>query len=474
MTRPRFYEKLFKKGKGKTKNHVSTSQEEVRLPGLNVDGVFFPFEKETTIWQLRMPSSALSHMEDADVSLLTLDHPAFLSMEVFEDSQGLSFRYELPQKSLDFSELEAQSPADKLRFGLNLLGLSSILDLPLTTTLDPDNLYIAPDLQVRIAYRALPAHMVPFSFTESDFLREWKAVMVSLFTDYAFKELVIGALETVDLPTFLEGLLACQSLEEAKTFTQEAYEEEREKEDATFIQVSAKRHQFYKLGSIWLGALAGILFLPLVYLVFIQAPYKERLLKADTAYLKLDYTGVITTLSPISVNRLPVTQKVELATAYIKGLPFSDDQRQVIMNNVSFQSDELYLTYWIEIGRKQLDQAIDTGKRLNDSDLIIYALVQKMKAVREDDKLSGQEREQTLSSLQAEYKKYWDERVTNLAEENPNASSDKKEGEGTAGTSQTSNSTSPSSTSSTAPEATPAPSAPTSSEQSPASSSSSN
>ena len=474
MTKAGFYQKLFKKGKGKTKNHVITSQEEVRLPGLNLDGIFMPFEKETTIWQLRMPSSALSHMEEADVSLLTLDHPAFLPMEVAEDAQGLVFRYVLPHESLEFSDLKNQTSANKLRFGLNLLGLASILELPLSTTLDPDNLFISPDLQVRIAYRALPAHMVPTRSTDVGFLEEYKVLMVSLFTSYAFKDLDTGALETIEFPPFLEGLLACQNLEEAKLFTREAYDEECEKEAATLVQVSARRHQFYKLGSIWLGAVASILFLPLVYLVFIQAPYKERLLKADTAYLKLDYTGVITTLSPISVNRLPVTQKVELATAYIKGLPFSDDQRQVIMNNVSFQLDELYLTYWIEIGRKHLDQAIDTGKRLNDSDLIIYALVQKMKAVREDDKLSGQEREQSLSSLQAEYKKYWDERVTNLAGENPSSSNDKKEGGTTPSTSQTESSSTPASSSSTSQDTTPTPSAPASSEQPPASSSSSN
>ena len=37
----------------------------------------------------------------------------------------------------------------------------------------------------------------------------------------------------------------------------------------------------------------ALLLLPLIYLVLFQAPFKEKLLQADTAYLKVDYTGVI-------------------------------------------------------------------------------------------------------------------------------------------------------------------------------------
>ncbi len=94
----------------------------------------------------------------------------------------------------------------------------------------------------------------------------------------------------------------------------------------------------------------------------------------------------------------------------MQGLNFSEDQKKVILNNVTLKSDSLYLHYWIYIGRHDFTQALDTAKRIDDSDLIIYALRKEIKATRDSEKLSGEQREKKLSELEGEYKKYWDAR----------------------------------------------------------------
>ena len=140
-------------------------------------------------------------------------------------------------------------------------------------------------------------------------------------------------------------------------------------------------------------------------------------MQADTAFIKVDYSGVITELEGISPSGLPNTQKYELAYSYIQGLEFSSDQKKVILNNVTLKSDELYLTYWIQVGRNRFEDALDTAKRINDSDLILYALTQEIKQVREDGQLSGKDRESKLNALESEYKKYWDSRSALLTSE---------------------------------------------------------
>ena len=62
-----------------------------------------------------------------------------------------------------------------------------------------------------------------------------------------------------------------------------------------------------------------ILTIPLIYLIFIQNPFKEKLLQADTAFIKVDYSKVIDELEGISPKSLPNTQKYELAYSYIRG-----------------------------------------------------------------------------------------------------------------------------------------------------------
>ncbi|MBR3055245.1 MAG: type VII secretion protein EssB, partial [Streptococcus sp.] len=134
-------------------------------------------------------------------------------------------------------------------------------------------------------------------------------------------------------------------------------------------------------------------------------------------FIKVDYNQVINRLEHVKVSKLPYTQKYELAYSYINGMSFSEEQREVILNNVTLKTDELYLDYWINIGRGLDDDAIDAAKRLDDSDLVIYAIVQKMDQVRKDNSLSGKDREQKLSELQTDYDKYWKDRKTALTDE---------------------------------------------------------
>ena len=219
-------------------------------------------------------------------------------------------------------------------------------------------------------------------------------------------ELYNGSLELETLPDFLVELREAEDQTAAVAVLEKAYLDKTKEEKATLIQVSSRWHRVFKLASIWLSVAVVLLIIPLIYLIFLQNPFKEKLLQADTAFIKVDYSGVITELEGIAPSSLPTTQKYELAYSYIQGLEFSSDQKKVILNNVSLKSDELYLIYWIQIGRNTFEDALDTAKRINDNDLILYALAQEIKQVREDDKLSGKDRESKLSSLEGEYKKY--------------------------------------------------------------------
>ena len=399
-----------------------------------------PLEKSATEWQVFLSYGQLSKGKEGDFSLLEMDHPLFLPSTIHKEAEGLRISYALPSMSRSFDQIKEESVVEKLSFSLKVLDLEEILFLPVTTVLDPANLFIHEDGSIQVAYRALPGLMEPESLTERDFLNSWKAILAALFTEARYSKLNQGGLESSQLPSFVEELSKVSTIDEARNHTRQAYEEERAKEEKTTVRVNKLHHRIFKFSTIWLSALSVLLILPLLYMVFISSPFKERLLKADTAYLKLDYSGVIEVLNPVAVKDLPLTQKVELATAYIKGLSFSDDQRQVILNNVTFKSDELYLDYWIQVGRKDLDAALDSGKRLDDSDLIIYALVQKIKEVREDDKLSGKEREEKLNTLQGDYKKYWDERSSLLEGDKKSDDSTKQSGTSTSSAPQASSS----------------------------------
>ena len=397
----------------------------------------FTYEKSDKEWKLSLRRSDVATQDLRELLILDLHHPLFLEQTMDADEDGLTFTYQLEPHSLSYEEVKSRPISERIRLALNVFALEAALELPVTFLLHPSNLMITKDAQAKIAYRGVPGIMTPEALTAEDFLRQAKCFAATLFADVDFMELYNGSLELETLPDFLVELREAEDQAAAVAVLEKAYLDKTKEEKATLIQVSSRWHRIFKLASIWLSVAVVLLIIPLIYLIFLQNPFKEKLLQADTAFIKVDYSGVITELDGISPSSLPTTQKYELAYSYIQGLEFSSDQKKVILNNVSLKSDELYLIYWIQIGRNTFEVALDTAKRINDNDLILYALAQEIKQVREDDKLSGKDRESKLSSLEGEYKKYWDSRSELLTSDSSSSDSSEKEASSTEASSST-------------------------------------
>lgn len=382
----------------------------------------FVYEKSETTWELRLKRSDVASQDLRELLLLDLHHPLFLEQSMVSDEDSVTFSYQLEPYGLSYEEIKSRTISERLRLALNVFKLEEALDLPITFLLHPENLFITKDAQAKIAYRGIPDLMVPQAISPEDFLRQAKCFTVTLFTDLDFMDLYNGSLELETLPDFLNDLCQANDIASAVSILEKYYAEKYSKEQADLVLVPSRKHRVFKLATIWLSASVVLLAIPLIYLIFVQNPFKEKMLQADTAFIKVDYSGVITELEGVAPSNLPNTQKYELAYSYIQGLEFSDDQKKVILNNVTLKSDELYLTYWIQIGRNRFEEALDIAKRINDSDLIIYALTQEIKQVREDDKLSGKDRESKLDTLESEYKKYWDNRNELLTSESTTTS----------------------------------------------------
>ncbi|HEM3704572.1 TPA: type VII secretion protein EssB [Streptococcus suis] len=404
-------------------------------------GQEFVFLKGDKEWHLDVKRSDVATQELSDLLLLDLHHPQFLQQEMTVDEDTVHFTYHLDAFGQNFEDMKEKEVSEKLRLSLNVLELKQALKLPITFFVHPSSVFITKDGRAKIAYRAIPEKMVPQTLDAADLLKQLKSYILALFTEHDFMDLYNGALDVVPVPEFLDTIRKAEDMDSLEGLLQGYFQDKLEEEKATLTRVSRSKHRLYRYATIWLSALAGLLVLPLIYLVFMHNPFKEKMLDADTAFIKVDYPGVISELERVEVSNLPYTQKYTLAYAYIQGFDLSNEQRSVILNNVTLKSDEQYLDYWIEIGRGNSQEALDLAKRLDDSDLILYALYQQMEQVRENTTLSGEERETTLDELKAEYQKYWDTRTTILNEDGSQVET------GTSSTSSSTSSTEPSSTS---------------------------
>lgn len=374
----------------------------------------FLFRKEEESWQLDVKRSDVATQELSDLLLLDLHHPMFLRQEMSFDEDTVHFTYHLDAFGQSFEAIKKKEMSEKFRLSLNILELREALGLPITFFLHPTNVFVTKDGRAKLAYRAIPETMVPQRLDAEDLLKQLKSYILALFTDFDFMDLYNGSLEVVPVPEFLDTIRNAQSLDDLEQVLQNFFRDKQEEEEAILTRVSRTKHRFYRYATIWLSAVAGLLLIPLIYLIFIHNPFKEKMLEADTAFIKADYPEVISELERVQLASLPYTQKYTLAYAYIQGLDLNSEQRSVILNNVTLKSDEQYLDYWVEIGRGNSQEALDLAKRLDDSDLILYALYQQMEQVREDTTLSGADREARLDELKSDYQKYWDTRTTIL------------------------------------------------------------
>lgn len=389
----------------------------------------FTLEKEEFVWQLKLKRSDINLANIEQLQLLEVDSPHFLIQDFKYDEEEVAFSYTLPQLGKSFSEIRNLPMSEQLRFCLNVLDLEEALKYPFGLILHPDNLFITKDLTIQMAYRSLLNAMVPTTFTLEDFLRQAKSLIISFLGNESFVTLYEGGMEVIKLPEYLNSVRQAQSLAELEEYLSKLYLEKKEQESQTQALVPSRRFKLYKYSTIWLSASLVILAVPLIYLVFFRSPFQAKMLKADKSFLKKDYSGMIDDMEKVPLDKIPYTQKYELAYAYVQGLDFNADQREVVMNNITLKSDVLYLNYWIQIGRGENGSAVDTAKRLDDVDLILYALAEQISATRKDNSLSGKDRDEKLRSLQQEYDQYWKDRKDALSG---------KDEDGTATTSTTS------------------------------------
>lgn len=394
---------------------METMTDTIKEAAIILEKQTYNYKKTPTEWVLTLRKSEVQVHEEKDLALLKISNPLLLAMAIDWEEDAVTFSYDIPAETLSFDTLKEQSKADKLRAMANMGEIAHLLELPFTFFIHPENILFDYNLLPKVAYRGLEGKMPPKETNEKLLLRQYKCLIISLFEEKEdFTTLYEGQLEIKKGSTFIQGIIKAENFKEIQAYLLASYNQTIETTKQTTRQVKKSRFLLMKQLSIWMPILVAILIIPLVYLLFFQLPFKERMQEADTAFLKNDYEAVITKLEPVKVSNLPFTQKYVLSYSFVQGKQLNDQQKKVILNNITLRSNEAYLDYWIENGRGNLDEALDIAKKLEDSDLTIYGITEKIEQVRNDTKLSGTKREEQIDALEKDYQKYDEKRTESL------------------------------------------------------------
>lgn len=342
-----------------------------------------------------------------DLLLLQLKNDLFLDVVINWQEDYVDLKSSLPVGYFA-SEVKDQTTSQKLKLLLNLMPLSQLLEEgKLTTFIHPQNIYLDYNGNPKLIYRGIVGLMPGSQPNDDEFLRQIKCLAGYLFTKHSFDDLYNGLLpEIAKESRFLQDILAIDDLDSMQDFLKKTYEQYAQAEKKSVVKVPRKKFFLFKQLALWFGIALILTLIPLGYLLINKVPTDTSCLNANTDFLAQKYDKTINDLQHVKLAKLGKTQKYELAYSYVQGKGFDTTQRNNIMKNITLQSNPNYLNFWIMDGRGQLDDALATAKQLQDSNLIMYALLEKMDSVKTNKKLNATKREQQLESLQSQYNKY--------------------------------------------------------------------
>lgn len=384
---------------------------------VSFDGTNYQYHKTNQQWTVTMTKSMANLKNEQQLAVLKTPEQHFLPFTYETTEDQLAFHFIVDKLGFSAQEIQALDQIDKLKAAVNMLSFAELKDYPFTFFLHPENIYFDYNLIPSIAYRGIKEQMPPQEMNEAFLLRNMKCYFISLFqTEYSFNDLYDGNLENMSGNEFIARMKEATTIEELGTYVKKLYVEKTQAEKDQYQKVNKKTYQWSRQLSLWFGAGLAMALIALVYFVFFRSPFQNRLLEADAHFIQNNYTDVVTTLNAVDHTNLPVTQKYMLAYSVVQGQSFNDEQKKVILNNVSLKSDPSYLDYWVHIGQGRYEEALDVSKKIGDYDLILYGLVQIREQIVNNPELTGAEREEQLADYEGQYDEYTQEREAVLEE----------------------------------------------------------
>lgn len=373
------------------------------------ESITYKFLILTNSWQLNLPKSQTRVKDVRQLALINNDSDLFVPAMVEEGDDLFTFSFEVDPRANTWEDVQKLNRKDKLRLLYNLARFKKILTTRMTFFLHPNNLIFDDNLLPSIVFRGIRELIPPYELNEEKLLLQYKCLIVALFSKkYTFDELYSGSLKNAKDTPFERQVGELDDFDALIKFLEEQYIKEKIELEKTMVHVPAKRFRLFKQLTFTMIALAVILAVPLVYLSFVKTPFQEDLLEADRHFLSLDYGDVINDLEDQTPEKLPDTSKYVLAYSFIKTEKLSEDQKEVILKNISIKSDPNYLLYWIYNGRGDFARTIDLAKYIDDPQLIMYGLIKQIEQAKNDPDLSGTEREKKVQKYQEQYNTYAD------------------------------------------------------------------
>ena len=370
--------------------------------------------------------SDLMCKNEDDINRITYNNAYLISCEYSIKEEEIEFTYNT-ENLKEFSSLKKSSITEKLRALIGVADLEKIAHI-YSFKISEENLYYDYNYSVKILERDINEQEL---IDYENMVLEYKSLIGYLFNDkYAFDDFYKGGIDLVKLNKITEKYLQLSTIDEIKEQLLLDLKENEKIQKEKYIQISKKEYTIKKY-SIWImSAFLCILFGYFIYSFVFLNPFNKKVIKANSAYLVQDYELIIKNLENTRGMKLDKESKFKLAYSYVISENLSEAQKKNILANLNLNTDENILDYWISIGKSKYDEALDLGRKVQDSELVLYALLHKDKSIQDNTKMTGEEKQQEQENIKSEIEKIKKELTdTNMFENNDSEKSTEGDGE---------------------------------------------
>lgn len=324
---------------------------------------------------------------------------AMLPMTIEEEKETLLLCFDM-EGMHSITEVQKMEKLQKLELILQVAELEKDY-MRFEFQLSPENLYYDRLNRVKIKFRDITTGL--YEERKEQFLKLYQALIGYIMDgSRPYEDYLSGGKELLKDQKEVVTLLSAETLEEEISLLQTLYENYKKEESILKIKVDKKKYKKMNIYGIVSSVLLVVLFGAVVYGYFWHIPRQDKIVEANDAYLQKDYIRVIDSLKDFEIGQMERAQKYILATAYIQGESvdsFSTKDKEVILSKINYQSNEGIFDYWIHLGRMEVKEAENLALQMSDDQLLLYAYLQELSRIEEDQEMSGEEKSSKKQDL---------------------------------------------------------------------------
>ena len=324
---------------------------------------------------------------------------AMLPMTIEEEKETLLLCFDM-EGMHSITEVQKMEKLQKLELILQVAELEKDY-MRFEFQLSPENLYYDRLNRVKIKFRDITTGL--YEERKEQFLKLYQALIGYIMDgSRPYEDYFSGGKELLKDQKEVVTLLSAETLEEEISLLQTLYENYKKEETILKIKVDKKKYKKMNIYGIVSSVLLVVLFGAVVYGYFWHIPRQDKIVEANDAYLQKDYIRVIDSLKDFEIGQMERAQKYILATAYIQGESvdsFSTKDKEVILSKINYQSNEGIFDYWIHLGRMEVKEAENLALQMSDDQLLLYAYLQELSRIEEDQEMSGEEKSSKKQDL---------------------------------------------------------------------------